>query len=75
MDIAAILALVAKGLTVVEAIYTEGEAALPAITALVNLVDGAQSGSVTDEQLESTEALLDQMISDFNVPITPPPAA
>lgn len=75
MDIAAIFALIAKGLTVVEAVVAAGEEAAPAIKALYNLVTGAQNGAVTDDQLEQTEALLDQMITDFNLDLTPPPPA
>lgn len=77
MDIAAIFALVAKGLTVIEAVVAAGEEAAPAIKALYNLVTGAQSGTVSDDQLEQTEALLDQMITDFNLDLPPPspPAA
>lgn len=67
MDIAAILALAAKAVTVIEALIAAGEEAAPAITALKNLITGAQQSTVTDDQLTQTEALLDQMISDFNL--------
>lgn len=71
MDIVAVLALISKGITVAEALYTAGEEAAPAFTALKNLVTGAQAGTVTDEELGKTEALLDQMMADFNTPLPP----
>lgn len=69
MDIIAILGLVAKGLTVAQALYEAGQQAAPAIVALKNLVTGAQNGTVTNDELEKTEALLDKMIEDFNLDI------
>lgn len=69
MNYVAILALIEKGLTVVEAIYQAGKDAAPAIIAIKDLVTGAQQGTLTDEQIASTEALLDGLIADFNVPI------
>lgn len=69
MDILAILALVQKGLTVAEAIYAAGKNAAPAIQALSALVTGAQKGDVSDDDLARTEALLDQMVADFNLDI------
>lgn len=69
MDIVAILALVQKGLSVAAAIYEAGKNAAPAIQAISNLVTGAQKGTVTDEEITSTEALLDQLIADFNLDI------
>jgi hypothetical protein len=69
MDIAAILALVQKGLSVASAIYEAGKNAAPAIQAISALVTGAQKGTVTDEEIAATEALLDQLIADFNVEI------
>ena len=69
MDISAILALIAKGISIVEALYEAGQSAAPAFEALKNLITGAQEGTVTDQQLTETEALLDQMIADFNLDI------
>jgi hypothetical protein len=67
MDYIAIFALIAKGLTVAQALFEAGESALPAINAIRDVVTGAQTGEVTDDQLTSAEALLDQLISDFNL--------
>lgn len=69
MDITAILTLVAKGISVIEALYEAGQTAAPALTALKDLVTGAQQGTVTDDQLTQTEALLDQLIDQFNLDI------
>lgn len=70
MDIAAILELVVKGLGVVNTLVNVGKDAAPAIKVITDLVTGAQSGAVTDEQLAQTEATLDAMIDDFNQPMT-----
>lgn len=67
MEYAAILALIQKGLTVIEAVVAAGQQAAPAFRALADLISGAQQGTVTDEQMAQTEALLDQLIADFNV--------
>lgn len=69
MDIAAILAIVGKGIATVETALSLGQEVAPALQALANLVSGAQQGTVTDDQLAATEAVLDQMIEDFNQPI------
>lgn len=69
MDIAAILELIVKGLGVVDTLITVGKDAAPAIKVIADLATGAQAGTVTDQQLTSTEKTLDDMISDFNTPI------
>ena len=69
MDYIAILALVQKGITVAETLYEAGKSAAPALEAITALVTGAQSGTVTDDDLAKTEALLDSMIAEFNAPI------
>jgi len=73
MDVAAVLALIAKGISVAEAIVQVGGEAVPAFQAIKALITGAQQGTLTDDQLTQTEALLDQMIADFNLDL--PPAA
>ncbi len=70
MDIAAVLALVTKGLGIIETLIAVGKDAGPAIKAVTELVSGAQDGTVTDQTLAQTEANLDALISDFNQPIT-----
>lgn len=72
MDIAAILLLIQKGVTIAEALIAAGESAAPAFTALKNLITGAQKGSVSDADLDATEAQLDKLIEDFNLDIDNP---
>lgn len=70
MDIVAVLALIAKGVGIIDTLVTIGENAAPAITVVKNLITGAQAGTVTDAELAATEATLDSMIADFNTPMT-----
>jgi hypothetical protein len=71
MDAAAIFALIEKGLTIIGALLAAGQSAAPAIKALMGIVSGAQTGTVTADDLAKTEALLDSMIADFNTDIVP----
>ena len=66
MDAMAIFAMVEKGLTVIGQLIAAGQSAAPAIEALGSLISGAKTGSVTDDDLARTEALLDGLIADFN---------
>jgi hypothetical protein len=69
MDIMSILALISKGLTVIQTLEAAGQAVAPAIKVVTNLVTGAQAGTVTPQQLTDTETTLDQLMADFNTPI------
>ena len=69
MEIAAILAMIQKGVVIAEALIAAGQSAEPAFTALKNLVTGAQKGTVSDTDLDAIETQLDKMIEDFNLPI------
>lgn len=69
MDMSAILALIEKGLTYIPIIIQAGESVEPALKTLIGLVTGAQSGTVTQDQLDEAEAALDAAIADFNTPI------
>ncbi len=69
MDILAILGLVSKGLSVAETLWTAGKDVMPAIKVVTKLVTGAQEGTTTPEELDTTEKTLDAMIADFNEPI------
>lgn len=62
-----IFELVAKGLSVAEALLEAGQVALPAIKAVQSIVDGSRSETVTDAQLAETEETLDEMIAEFNL--------
>jgi hypothetical protein len=69
MDIQAVLALILKGIAVINTLIEIGEDAEPAIKVIIDLITGAQSGTVTDDQLNATETQLDAMLADFNTPI------
>ena len=69
MDVAQIMDLIVKGLGVVTTLISVGANAAPAIKVLTELATGAQTGTVTPEQLAQTEATLDAMIADFDAPI------
>lgn len=66
MDVAAIFATIERGLAVANAL---GGDSAPVLKVIGNLVTGAKDGTVTDEQLAETEAMLDQLITEFNQPI------
>ncbi len=70
MDIAAILALTLKGIEVIKTLVAVGQDIAPAVKVVTDMITGAQAGTVTDEQLLSTEDALDAMIADFNEPMT-----
>lgn len=66
MDYTAILSVIVKGLAVVASLIQAEQDAEPAIKALINLATGAKQGTVTTDQLNATETLLDQLIANFN---------
>lgn len=72
MDVAAILLLVEKGISVISTLISAGQSAEPAIAALLKLISGAKTGTVTPEEIAATEALLDKQIDDFNLELPPP---
>lgn len=61
-----ILALIEKGLGIVTFLVQAGRDAEPALAALLELTQGAQKGTISDEDIEALEALLDAQINDFN---------
>lgn len=71
MEIMAVLALVAKGISVATALIGAAQSAEPALKAIADLVTGAQKGAVTQGDLDKTEALLDSLIEDFNIELPP----
>ena len=75
MDVAAILLLIEKGVTVISALVSAGQSAAPAIAALLKLVQGAKTGTLTPEEMAATDALLDQQMADFNADLPPNAAA
>lgn len=66
MDIMAVLLLIEKGIAVAEVLIAAAKDAGPAFQAIKDLITGAKKGTVTDQQLTDTEALLDSLIADFN---------
>lgn len=69
MDFTAIFALIEKGLTIIGVLLEAGQSAEPAIKVLTDLITGAKQGHVSDDDLARTEALLDQLVEDFNEPL------
>lgn len=69
MNRPAIFATIEKGLSIVTALVAAEQKAEPAIKVIYDLAVNAQTGDVTDDQLEQAEASLDAMIDDFNTPI------
>lgn len=66
MDVAAIIALFGKGISVISALIQAGQDATPAIQALMKVFGGGKT-SVTQAELDQTEAVLDALIDDFDV--------
>lgn len=69
MDITRIFAAVEKGLSVISAFAESEKKIEPAVKVIYNLVTNAQTGEVTDDQLDEAEATLDALIEDFNEPL------
>lgn len=69
MDIEKIFGLIVKAANVASTLVDVGKNAAPAIKVITDLATGAQGGTVTDAQLDATEATLDRMIADFNEPM------
>ncbi len=69
MDILAVMALIAKGVSIATAAVEIGKDAVPALTAVKDLVTSFQAGAVTPQTLADTEASLDALIDEFNAPI------
>lgn len=69
MDPMLIFAMIEKGISVASLLISMGKSAAPALNVIKGLVTGAQEGTVTDEQLASDEATLDDMIAEFNKPL------
>ena len=69
MDAAAILALVEKAIGIASSLIIAGQSAAPAYQALINLFN--RSGAITQTDLDKTEAVLDALIDEFNVPLPP----
>jgi hypothetical protein len=60
MDIAAVMALIIKGLGIVETLVEAGQEIAPTIKTLVDIATGTQDGTIT----------LDAQVDEFNKPIS-----
>lgn len=69
MDMTRIFATIEKGLSVVTALVSAEKSASPAVKIIYDLAVNAQTGDVTDAQLDAAEATLDALIEDFNEPL------
>ncbi len=71
METAAIIALLEKGFTVVGALYEAGnsEAGKRAIKIVTDFIGLTKAGPVTDASIGETEALLDALLDEFNLPL------
>lgn len=69
MMILTVIGLITKGVSVAKMLIEAGKDAMPAIKVIKDLVTGAESGKITDEELAANEATLDAMIDEFNEPI------
>ena len=69
MDAAAILALVTQGISIASALIAAGQSAAPAWTALQNLFN--RTGTITQADLDKTEAVLDALIDEFDLELPP----
>lgn len=67
MNVALILGLVEKGLNVAQTLLESGKDAKPAFDALRNLFSDKKE--ITDQDLEATEKVLDELIAEFNEPL------
>lgn len=68
MEIAAILALVTKGITVAEQVWENRDLAAKAIAAIKNITSNPNP---TPADIVSTENDLDAMLAEFNAPLPP----
>lgn len=71
MEIAAILALIDKGLTIGTILLEAGqsEGAKRAFQSVKDFVSGAKKESPTKEAIEKTETVLDALLDEFNEPL------
>lgn len=69
MDLAAILDLVTKGVSVASALITAGESAAPAFSALQNLFK--DKTTITQADMDAADAALDELLDEFNLELPP----
>lgn len=71
MNAAAIIALVTKGLSIAEQLWENRDLALKAIQSITNIVKSFNGGTVTQADIDQTEADLDALLDEFNAPLPP----
>lgn len=64
MDIAAIFAVVAKGLSIIETVAENKDLVISAVGSIKHIVE--HKATVTKSELEAVEANLDAMLDEFN---------
>lgn len=69
IDFTRVFGVIQKGLGAIGTLVEQGRSAVPAITAVKNLVESAKGGKATDAQITATEAALDALIDEFNEPL------
>jgi hypothetical protein len=69
MDFSKILPLLLKGIGIAQVAVNSGQNAAPALRAVRVLIRKAESGTVTQADLDVTESDLDGLIGRFNRPI------
>jgi hypothetical protein len=65
MDIAAILALVTKGISIASALIEAGQSAAPAFAAIENLFKAKET--ITQADMDAADSVLDGLLADFNL--------
>jgi len=70
MDIASLLALVNKGITVATTLIQAGKDAAPAFAALKELV-GNRTTAPTQAEQEKVDKALDDLLDEFNLELPP----
>lgn len=65
MEIATILDLVTKGISVASALISAGQSAAPAFDAIANLFKAKET--ITQSDLDQTDAILDGLLEQFNL--------
>lgn len=69
VDIQRIFDVGMKGMNLIQSLAQQGKDLKPTITALTN-VFSKRPDQVSDEELDKTEEQLDQMLDDFEQPMT-----
>lgn len=68
MDVMTILGLISQGLQLLPTLVKAGVDITKEIQMLKGLSDGAQDGTVTDDQVQEVQDHLDELMSNFNAP-------